>query len=305
MADLDSSDATSLLATDKQRSLICGFESAFSQPQSYCPYGHHPTTKGLPYLLGFNGEHLDAITGHYLLGQGRRAYTPSRMRFNTPDTLSPFDKGGLNSYAYCGNDPVNYKDPTGHSRALVHLLKKYRPPARIPRPGQRKNIPTLPADGYVLAGFHGTSERHLESLKKGLRPSFAGSENGQTDGTGFYATPDYGFSQAFAREVIVAENKGLKRSTIFPFENLSRDPEVRSTPTSHLAHRPIVVGVYVKDYQLKRPGKDFSFVRGGEDPLKSSELVFPVGMYSDIIIREIELRGGIPQPWVANLNIRK
>lgn len=35
------------------------------------------------------------------------------MRFNGPDRLSPFGKGGLNSYAYCAGDPVNRIDPAG------------------------------------------------------------------------------------------------------------------------------------------------------------------------------------------------
>ncbi|WP_147458691.1 RHS repeat-associated core domain-containing protein, partial [Pseudomonas savastanoi] len=36
------------------------------------------------------------------------------MRFNSPDSLSPFGKGGMNAYAYCAGDPVNRSDPTGH-----------------------------------------------------------------------------------------------------------------------------------------------------------------------------------------------
>ena len=35
------------------------------------------------------------------------------MRFNSPDTLSPFGKGGINAYAYCAGDPVNRSDPSG------------------------------------------------------------------------------------------------------------------------------------------------------------------------------------------------
>ncbi|POD73867.1 RHS repeat-associated core domain-containing protein [Pseudomonas syringae group genomosp. 3] len=71
-------------------------------------------------LPGFNGELLDDITGHYLLGNGYRAYNPVLMRFNSPDSLSPFGKGGLNAYAYCGGDPVNRTDPDG--REFIDVL---------------------------------------------------------------------------------------------------------------------------------------------------------------------------------------
>ncbi|MCO8161603.1 RHS repeat-associated core domain-containing protein [Pseudomonas sp. 21LCFQ010] len=63
---------------------------------------------------GFNGELCDPLTGHYLLGNGYRAYNPVLMRFNSPDSLSPFGEGGLNAYAYCQADPVNRIDPNGH-----------------------------------------------------------------------------------------------------------------------------------------------------------------------------------------------
>jgi RHS repeat-associated protein len=65
-------------------------------------------------LLGFNGERPDPVTGHYLLGNGYRAFNPVLMRFNSPDSLSPFGEGGLNAYAYCTGDPVNKTDQTGH-----------------------------------------------------------------------------------------------------------------------------------------------------------------------------------------------
>jgi len=37
------------------------------------------------------------------------------MRFLSPDTLSPFDEGGLNAYCYCLGDPVNHHDPSAKS----------------------------------------------------------------------------------------------------------------------------------------------------------------------------------------------
>ncbi|MCQ9425345.1 RHS repeat-associated core domain-containing protein [Pseudomonas sp. LJDD11] len=64
---------------------------------------------------GFNGELPDPLTGHYLLGHGYRADNPVLMRFNSPDSLSPFAEGGINAYAYCRGDPVNRCDPTGHA----------------------------------------------------------------------------------------------------------------------------------------------------------------------------------------------
>lgn len=77
--------------------------------------------------MGFNGE-LHETQGWQLLGNGRRAYNPILMRFHSPDPLSPFGRGGINAYAYCGNDPINRTDPTGRSwitalRAVVRFLR--------------------------------------------------------------------------------------------------------------------------------------------------------------------------------------
>jgi len=103
---------TTLLATDQTHSLLRTVE----QQLAFTAYGYHPAESGLSRLIGFNGECPDAITGHYLLGQGTRAFNPVLMRFNSPDELSPFGKGGINSYAYCGGDPINFSDPTGNVR---------------------------------------------------------------------------------------------------------------------------------------------------------------------------------------------
>ncbi|MCX5097788.1 flagellin [Streptomyces sp. NBC_00365] len=65
-------------------------------------------------LLGFNGELSDPVTEHYLLGNGYRSFNPVLMRFISPDSLSPFGEGRLNSYAYCVGDPVNLVDTSGY-----------------------------------------------------------------------------------------------------------------------------------------------------------------------------------------------
>ncbi|MFQ6554971.1 RHS repeat-associated core domain-containing protein [Pseudomonas sp. Lb2C1-1] len=105
---------TALLATDQQRSVLNALDATGPNPLAYTPYGHRPTENGLLSLLGFNGELPDPVTGHYLLGNGYRAFNPVLMRFNSPDSLSPFGEGGLNAYGYCGGDSINRSDPTGH-----------------------------------------------------------------------------------------------------------------------------------------------------------------------------------------------
>ncbi|MCO8161638.1 hypothetical protein NJC38_05655 [Pseudomonas sp. 21LCFQ010] len=85
---------------------------------------------------GFNGELPDPLTGHYLLGHGYRADNPVLMRFNSPDSLSPFAEGGINAYAYCQGDPVNLQDPSGHIGRIAqwHLGVRLKQAAKIKKP---------------------------------------------------------------------------------------------------------------------------------------------------------------------------
>jgi RHS repeat-associated protein len=116
---------TTLLATDQQHSVLQARTATDTQHLAYTAYGHHPVESGLSSLLGFNGERTDALTGHYLLGQGNRAFNPVLMRFNSPDDLSPFGDGGINAYAYCGNDPINRYDPSGNSPVSKLFLNRW------------------------------------------------------------------------------------------------------------------------------------------------------------------------------------
>jgi RHS repeat-associated protein len=116
---------TTLLITEFQRSVLHTLGNNNNRhPIAYSPYGHRIAESGLTSLLGFNGERVDLVTGHYLLGNGRRAFNPVLMRFNGPDSFSPFEKGGVNAYAYCLGDPVNRGDPTGNFSVLSWLAKQ-------------------------------------------------------------------------------------------------------------------------------------------------------------------------------------
>ena len=110
-----------LLVTNLQRSVLHTLSADGSHASGYGPYGYPSVQHGQQSLLGFNGELPDPVTGHYLLGNGHRAYNPVLMRFNSPDRLSPFSAGGINAYAYCKGDPVNRVDPSGRL-ALDNIL---------------------------------------------------------------------------------------------------------------------------------------------------------------------------------------
>lgn len=79
----------------------------------YGTYGH--VLNGQQWVLasGYTGQVPEKPFGGYLLGNGRRLYRPSMMRFVSPDKESPFLRGDLNAYAYCGADPINATDPSG------------------------------------------------------------------------------------------------------------------------------------------------------------------------------------------------
>ena len=125
---------TNLLITDQQRSVLNLLAVTGPHLLSYTPYGHRPPEKGLLSLIGFNGERADPLTGQYLLGNGYRAFNPVLMRFNSPDSWSPFGEGGLNMYTYCGGEPVNRSDRTGHTwswiKSIMRSLNLMKPSAR-------------------------------------------------------------------------------------------------------------------------------------------------------------------------------
>lgn len=125
---LQQDGATStLLATDMQTSVLHSVSAdGTQQAHAYTPFGHQRDVTTLHSVSGFNGERPDPVTGHYLLGQGYRAFNPVLMRFNSPDSLSPFGKGGINAYAYCENNPANKVDPTGHIPILVKFISRLK-----------------------------------------------------------------------------------------------------------------------------------------------------------------------------------
>ncbi|PNA02343.1 MULTISPECIES: RHS repeat-associated core domain-containing protein [unclassified Pseudomonas] len=110
------SSETVFLATDRQGSVLHRHKPQEQQSCPYTAFGFGPFN-GMTRLLGFTGIHREK-NDIYLLGNGYRGYKTALMRFNSPDSWSPFERGGLNSYAYCQGDPVNMADRSGHAPGL-------------------------------------------------------------------------------------------------------------------------------------------------------------------------------------------
>lgn len=125
LAEIPIGSEATLHALDLKSSILKSISAFESQAWSYTPYGYRVAVScgGITGLLGFNGERADLVTGHYLLGQGYRAYNPVLMRFNSPDNLSPFGKGSINSYSFCEDDPVNNADPDAHFSQFWRVIR--------------------------------------------------------------------------------------------------------------------------------------------------------------------------------------
>jgi RHS repeat-associated protein len=73
----------------------------------YLPYGKSATASG-PF--DYTGQRIDPETGGLYYYRARH-YSSALGRFMQPDPIGT--RGGINFYAYVGNDPLNFNDPNG------------------------------------------------------------------------------------------------------------------------------------------------------------------------------------------------
>lgn len=286
--------ASEFLAVDQQRTVL---NSCVQLPPSralcYTPYGYR-----LPHLnlLGFNGEPPDTVTGHYLLGNGLRAFNPALMRFNSPDSISPFWFGGLNSYSYCLQDPVNYQDPSGNSRlgrfmpGFFSRFKRTRRPPREVLPAAPSNVNLISVrplfetnkgfgkfqgpvisetnvsmnevtgrtetNGYVLLGFHGSSEQHKQSLLKGVDIN----RNVTTMfGRGFYYTEKIETAMFYARDR--GGSQGYVYGVYGKVPLLKEHVDIIAQGHEVLVFEGGIKHIIVRDFIMHSPGQKMSEIR--------------------------------------------
>ena len=96
---------------------------------AYDAFGNCTTTNSALYDIAYNnpiryrGYYYDKETNFYYLNS--RYYNPEWRRFISPDDtayLDPESPNGLNLYCYCGNDPINYADPSGCFAITISML---------------------------------------------------------------------------------------------------------------------------------------------------------------------------------------
>lgn len=139
---------TRIVWGDKQASVLGSVGMEGARSIHYSAYGGSGAAANLPSLTGYAGYYLDALSGHYILGNGYRSYSPLMMRFLSPDSLSPFGRGGVNAYAYCAGNPISRIDPAGRFWDSAVTVRK----AKI-----KVNDSALPATRRLMKSEAGSS----------------------------------------------------------------------------------------------------------------------------------------------------
>jgi len=89
---------------------LANSSSQVANQYKYTPWGQpESTSEAVAQPLRFMARELDATTGLYYVRA--RWYDPALARFNSEDPIGL--EGGINPYAYMGNEPQNGRDPFG------------------------------------------------------------------------------------------------------------------------------------------------------------------------------------------------
>ena len=129
LASIETPQGIKMLAVNSQGSVVCerGLQAGAEIARAYSVYGESDLDTAGPNPVAFIGAIFDHFFSGYNMGNGYRNYSPTLRRFFSQDALSPFGRGGLNSYCYCLCDPINFIDSNGGSpqRAIANWRMLY------------------------------------------------------------------------------------------------------------------------------------------------------------------------------------
>jgi len=198
LSERSTTHGQALTAGNQSNSILITISAEKQEAHAYSPYGYEPYFHTAFTTTGFNGKPIDYFLEGYILGNGHRLFKPATMRFYSPDEISPFGAGGLNAYAYCSGDPINFLDPSGRSRAplLYKALKKLFPTPttkkQVGQPGHYDYVTSPPSYAKVLSEH----PSELSTAKAFLREDLVS----QTKIHEFHKVEKLGYLQAAFKE---------------------------------------------------------------------------------------------------------
>lgn len=186
--------SSSLLLSDSHRSVVGQVQRTTRANLAYSPYGRCSSAGHVTTRFGFTGQLHEPLLDAYALGNGHRFYSVALSRFQRPDALSPFGKGGIQGYGYCGGDPVNRADPTGQ---FVDLLLHPLTSALV---GSGSLVP--------LAGLQ-MSKKPSGFLRRGTQIGLLGAVVAVGTGLVRFADPDAGVGKILSAVSMTVGIAGL------------------------------------------------------------------------------------------------
>ncbi|NUT78387.1 RHS repeat-associated core domain-containing protein [Pseudomonas sp. C1C7] len=166
-----------LLAGDSKNTVLA--EMAGSTHRfAYSPYGQQSSRQEVRTRLGFNGELREAQTDWYFLGNGYRVYNSRLMRFQSYDKFSPFEKGGLNGFAYCGCEPMVRADPTGEGwfKLFAYFWEVISPAGTGGSVGRTTKVPSQAKRGAIASIVTGVAENQKTPFLKNSKTTLGRSK---------------------------------------------------------------------------------------------------------------------------------